>query len=274
MIVFLCSCIAITIIIMFVFWYIYNHEVQQENFITNATQGMSLDNIDIYLINLDRNPDRLGFFIQQYQASDLNMKQFNRVSAVDGKELVIQEYVSPSAYQEIRQIEKTGFRTKHYQLTRGAIGCYLSHMRTYDAIAIGDADYGLIFEDDVKIDTSFFKKLNRALPFIPNDWDILLLSCYCISCEKKDETYYDTKRFFWLHCYMVKKSSAGLISKMLKSKMIDQQIDSELSELVTEGKLKIYCLKENISQQSNHFGTEIQIPLKAMKGINPYTMLY
>ena len=270
---FLICCMISIISIVSVFVYIYKKETEHYINLEKATEGMSVDDFNIYLINLDRNPERLDFFIQEYKNTDLKEKQFNRIPGIDGKKLKIQEFVSPTAYQEIQQIEKNGFRTKHYQLTRGAIGCYLSHMKAYDIIASGDKDYGLIFEDDVKIDREFLSKLNKALPFIPNDWDILLLSCYCITCEKKDETYYDTERFFWLHCYLVKKDSAKVINKFLKSKMIDQQIDSELSELVIDGKIKIYCLKENISKQTGHFGTEIQMPLKAIRGINPYTML-
>ena len=235
--------------------------------------GIPLLDTEIYLINLENNTDRLEFFIEQYMNSDLKYKKFNRVNAIDGKTLNIKEYVSPRAYLELQQIEKNGFRTKHYQLTRGAVGCYLSHMLTYETfIEDNDKDYGLIFEDDVKIDPKFFYKLNKALPSIPNDWDILLLSCYCIKCEKKD-VYYNTERFWWLNSYVIKRESAKKILDILKNKLIEQQIDSELSDMIIEDKIKIYCLKDSISRQTGVFDTTIQMPLKEINGINPYATL-
>lgn len=240
-----------------------------EKFHNGFGQGIRLDEIDIYLINLERNKDRLEAFIEQYVMSDLNSKKFNRLNAVDGKKLNIQEYVSPRAYIEIKETEKTGYRIKHYQLTRGAIGCYLSHMLAYEAIANGENEYGLIFEDDVTIDSKFFQKFNKVLLTIPNDWDMLLCGCHCITCEKLD-TYYDTNRFFLLHSYVVKKDAAKRTLAYLKSKLIEQQLDSELSDMVTENLLNIYCLKDWLSKQSGSFSTDIQMPLKVITGINPY----
>jgi len=227
----------------------------------------------IYLINLDRNPDRLESFIEQYMMCDLRYKQFQRISAVDGAKIPdIEDVVSDAAYGEIQQIEKTGYRTKHYQLTRGAIGCYLSHLKAYELIAMGNDDYGLVFEDDVFIDKNIFKRLNKLLAGIPNDWDMLLLGCHCILCDKYD-VYYDTRKFFLMHCYIVKKTSASRLWALLKREKIKQQIDSEISDLVSTGSIKIYCLRESLAKQSGVFSTNIQTPLKVMPGIDPYVTL-
>jgi GR25 family glycosyltransferase involved in LPS biosynthesis len=139
----------------------------------------------------------------------------------------------------------------------------------YELISKSDKDYGLIFEDDVVIDKNIFKKLNKTLSNIPSDWDILLLSCHCIVCERYDE-FYDTGKFFWLHCYIVKKSSANKIIDYLKSGKIGKQIDSELSDMIEEKKLKVYCLKDSLCKQGNMFQTTIQTPMKVVAGINPY----
>lgn len=228
-----------------------------------------LDHLDIYLINLDRNEDRLDWFVKQYMESDLNHKKFKRVVAVDGKKLNIADYVTKNALKEIQQIEKTGYRTKHYQLTRGAIGCYLSHLKTYKMIADGESEFGLIFEDDVKLDPNFLLKMNKVLQSIPNDWDMLLLGCYCINC-KKMPIYSDVQKFFLLHCYLVKKESAKKMYDMLINMPIKQQIDSELSDMILDDKLVVYCVNESICLQNNAFATDIQTPLKVVSGIDPY----
>ena len=116
-----------------------------------------------------------------------------------------------------------------------------------------------------------FQKLNSVIENVPNDWDILLLSCYCIVCEKMD-VYYDTGKFFWLHCYIVRKSSVNTILKYLKSNKIGKQIDSEMGDMISMGKLKVYCLKESLCKQGKRFKTTIQTPMKIVPGINPWAL--
>lgn len=232
--------------------------------------GIKLEDMDIYLINLKRNKERLEHFIEEYMMSDLRYKAFNRLDAVDGSKVALEDVLSDKALAEIKEIESTGYRTKHYQLTRGAIGCYLSHKKLYDKIASGNAPYGLIFEDDVIIDKNIFAKLNKTIREIPNDWDMLLLGCHCITCDRF-KTYMDIGRFFLLHCYIVKKEAAQKLVDHLSQVPISQQIDSELSDMTTSGKLKVYCLKQSLCKQGNGlFGTTIQKPIKKVPGVNPY----
>lgn len=240
---------------------------QQEKSGTTFT----FENTDIYMINLDRNAERLESFIEQYLVSDLRHKQFQRIPAVDGSSLNIKDEVTPNAYSEINEIEKTGYRTKHYQLTRGAVGCYLSHVKAYKLIAEGDSDYAIIFEDDTSIEPRLFHKLNQVVKTMDDSWDMLMLGCHCIVCEKYD-TYSDLTKFFFTHGYVVKKSSATKLLALLTEKKISQQIDSEMSDMVTRGNLKIYCLKKQLAKQKG-MGSDIQMPLKVMPGVNPYTTL-
>jgi GR25 family glycosyltransferase involved in LPS biosynthesis len=225
---------------------------------------------EIYLINLDRNQRRLQLFLNQYQASDLRFKTIKRVPAVDGKKLDITQYLSDRAFKEIKSIETTGYRTKHYQLTRGAVGCYLSHLKTYKQIADSDKEFGLIFEDDVNIAPDFYVKLNVILKKIPNNWDVLLLGCHCLKC-KKHEVHSHVRKFILLHCYIVKKAAAKELFSMLNKKPIEQQIDSELSDiLINSDKFTMYCINDAIAWQNNTFATEIQVPVKMTLGVNPF----
>lgn len=229
------------------------------------------DKFDVYLINLDRNKDRLQNFIGQWIKTDMQNKTFKRIPAVDGSKLNLSTYVSKRAYHEIKEIEMSGYRTKHYQLTPGGVGCYLSHLNTYKHISESENEYGLIFEDDVSIPKNFYMKFNNILKDVPNDWDILLLSCHCIKC-KRQELYSHVNKFIWLHCYLVRKESAKKLVDYLSRKYIEQQIDSELSDIaMKEDWLKIYCLNNSISTQTNMFITEIQKPMRYSKNIDPYS---
>lgn len=231
--------------------------------------GIIINELDVYLINMDKNKDRLDNFIDQYLLSDLNIKAFKRFSAIDGNLLDLTEYVTQQAAFEMKESAEQGFRTKHYQLTRGAVGCYLSHLYLYKLIKDSNKPYALVFEDDVIIDKNILAKMNKAIIKVPNNWDILLLGCFCIVCNKFRE-YYDTERFFLMHAYIIKKEAAALIYSHLDNQPIKQQIDSELSDMVAQGKLKIFCLRESYAKQGEKFQTTIQMPLKVLPGVNPY----
>jgi GR25 family glycosyltransferase involved in LPS biosynthesis len=273
-------CLIVTVIVLLVLLVVQhlhklklsgNHGDQGETYKNYCTKGgIKLNDVDIYLINMQANSDRLESFIEQYMMSDLRYKKFSRFAAVDGATLDTGAFVTQFALDEINTTLSSGYRTKHYQLTKGAVGCYLSHLSLYNKIAKGDAPYGLIFEDDVRIDSNLFAKINKNLETIPNNWDILLFGCHCIVCDKF-EKHYDAERFFLLHAYIVKKESARKIFNYLDKKKIEQQIDSELSDMVTVGQLKIFCLRDTIARQDNRtFRTTIQTPLKMVAGVDPY----
>lgn len=97
--------------------------------------------IKIYLVNLDRSPDRLAFMTKQLNYLNL---PFERVSAVDGRQLS-EELVSKLAVRS--RIEEWP-----ELLTPNMIACSLSHYNIYMKIQQDNVDYALILEDDVKIE--------------------------------------------------------------------------------------------------------------------------
>lgn len=247
------------------------HFYQKNRKVCPITQAINHTNLSVYVINLDRNKERLDNFIEQYIQSDLKEIQFNRMRAIDGKALRMEDYVSPTALKEILDAETNGYRTKHYQLSRGGVGCYLSHQGVYKKIAEQDTPYALIFEDDVDIDPQLLAKSNVAMKLVPDDWDIVLLSCFCIKCDRYD-VYSQVERFYLLHAYMIRKEAAAKMFKLLEEKPVEQQIDWEISSMITRHKFKVYCLRDSMARQKG-FTTNIQTPLKIVPGINPYTTL-
>lgn len=230
---------------------------------------LSLDDFEIYLINMNKNVDRLNAFIDQYKGCDLSAKNFYRFEAVDGRTLNLTDYVSPRALKEIEDAEKNGYRVKHYQLTPGGVGCYLSHQNVLRIISEADKQFGIVFEDDVVIDPKLYNKLTTSMAHIPNDWDVLLLGCYCIKCVKYEE-HAEMNRFFQTHGYVIKRDSARRITDYLNKTLIEQQIDTVLSEMTQQGVIKIYCLNEELARQNTSFGTTIQLPINFKSGVDPY----
>lgn len=266
--------VSIAILLIIHFIYPFTNDSIREQFKENVCKTViNPDDFDVYLINLDRNKDRLDRFSKEYASSDISFKTVKRIPAVDGKKLNIAQYVSDRAFKEIKSIETSGYRTKHYQLTRGAIGCYLSHLKTYKIIAESTAEWGLIFEDDVSISKNFYSKLNNIVSKIPNNWDILLLGCHCQKCKRFD-IYSHVKKFILLHCYIIKRKTAEKLYTILNEKRIEQQIDSELSDMLIKGEdYNVYCVNDALSWQSSAFKTEIQMPVKLNMNANDSLLL-
>jgi GR25 family glycosyltransferase involved in LPS biosynthesis len=223
---------------------------------------------DVYLINLDRHTDRLSHFEAQIVASDLSSKSFTRVAAVNGKDLDIQTLVTPKAFQEIEESTRNRYRKKHYELTPGAIGCALSHLKVYDMIKESDKEMALIFEDDAIIHKSIDLEFRKCLKDIPADWDMILLGYFCNQC-KYSKKYNRVTKFFGNHAYVINRKGIDKIQRYYGAP-IDRQIDAAMSNMAEEGRLNIYATPVKYAKQSNQFGTSIQIPLKRMRGVDPF----
>ncbi len=116
--------------------------------------------MQVYVINLERNPERLEFIGQRLESLEIN---FVRVDAIDGYALD-KEYI-----EKFRENSKrpTGWK-------EGQIGCFLSHRKAWQAIIDGEAEYGVVLEDDLHIAASL-KSLISDLSWIPKDADIIRL---------------------------------------------------------------------------------------------------
>ena len=225
----------------------------------------------VYLINLKRRPDRMSNFLEHYNSSDMSQVPFVKFEAIDGSQLDIERVpLSELARAELKEIETTGFRSKHYQLTKGAIGCYLSHVKIWEDIMQKGHDIVLILEDDAKVPSDILHKLNQCIVQIPVDWDVVLLGYICNECVQHNG-YKKVERFMLTHSYLITRTA---IDKILQTKSlfpITQQIDSYMSEL--SGVLNIYTLKRKLVPQFKS-RTDIQAPLKDKHSKEAHERLY
>ena len=220
-------------------------------------ERLNSDEFEVYLIHMAKNPERLKSFQANYSNSDMSFKKFNIFPAVVGKDLNLIEYVSPKGYQQILMSEKTGTRMHHYDLTRGAVGCYLSHLSIYKMIIEKNMKYGIIFEDDSMIANDFYKRLLHGLNKIPKNWDIFLLGVICLKCDVGKD-YINIKRFWGTHGYMVSNESAKKLLEYL-DKPLSKQIDADMSLLIKKGIINVYAINPVIVAQDTKFGSDIQM---------------
>lgn len=116
-----------------------------------------------YLINLADNSDRLSRCATQFDAQGIT---FERIDAVNGWEM------SDAEIADVYDVKANRIKAKH-PLVRPEIGCYLSHIRAWEAIANGVAPGGFIFEDDFKAEQT----MASALELLTHDdgWDMVKL---------------------------------------------------------------------------------------------------
>lgn len=121
----------------------------------------------IFLINLKRSPQRLANSVKQFNKHALHC---TRIEAVDGANL---------SQSEIDKYYCATLNKKnyHYPLSRGQIGCYLSHRKAWQAIVDQKLDYALIFEDDFTL-TSDIHTAIKSIDDLDIKWQLIKLSAY------------------------------------------------------------------------------------------------
>lgn len=118
--------------------------------------------IKSYVINLDKDVERLNFFSENFKRLGL---EFERISAVNGRNFVEHDY------QEFMRLRP---RNDNKGWLRGQMGCFLSHFAAWELIANGTEKYCAIFEDDVHISDDL-KNILQDSSWIPASADIIRL---------------------------------------------------------------------------------------------------
>lgn len=217
----------------------------------------------IFVINLQRRPDRLQYFTSNYKL-DFPYEIFN---AVDGKQIIMQDLIDNNVLglEGIRSLN-TRKRKYHYELTNlGAVGCYLSHYYIWKYIIDNDLnqDNYLIFEDDSELSDIDINlgELNYRISKLPKDWDMYLLisPLLCYNKKKYSDSIYKVDRFFCTHAYVINKKGIMKIFNTGTIFPINQQIDSYLGELSIDYDLNIYVHNGNYNYYpQRNLSTDIQ----------------
>ena len=220
---------------------------------------------DMYVINLDRMPERMSKFMARLASTDMAGLAPIRLSAIDGRKIEVERYVTPAALAQLQRAERLGYRERHYELTRGGVGCALSHRAAWERLVQSDKDQAMICEDDAELDSSTLRNLHVQLAGIPDDWDILLLGYWCVKCTSFS-THKEMQRFFGLHSYLIRRRAVAKI-RSYTGDTVAQQEDSMLSDMCSEGRLRVYGLPEKLAVQTGG-DTSVQMPLRRGKSVS------
>jgi len=224
-----------------------------------------------WVINLAKNTERLERFNYFYGKSDISQLELERFNAIRGKDLNVKFHLTPTAYNTLIECERLKYRTKHYQLTRGAIGCYMSHTAIYKKLTEDpDYDYYIIFEDDAAILPNVIKKMELAINYAPSDWDMILFAPIMEIISDRT-TYFKKYETFWGLCsYVINKKGAEKFMTEYESRPISMQIDSKMSLMIMQNKLNVYGFRDKLIWHDRSMGTDIQMPLRILPNVNPF----
>jgi len=177
--------------------------------------------------------------------------------------------LTDQALLELQITLKKKHREDHYQLTPGAIGCFLSHVSIWKHLSEKEESFFpvLILEDDSVPHIGFQYHLQKILNVIPPDTDLCFLDYIISSGRRKyhmEKTFFTlegpTTQFYLLNCYLITYQGVKNLLKIWNQmdQKMDRQIDSFLSQLIVSKKIQIYFYKTPIVSQGT-FPTSIQV---------------
>jgi glycosyl transferase, family 25 len=111
----------------------------------------------VFVINLDRSPDRLARM--EEQARNIGFS-FERVPAIDGRTMT-QPFLG---------------NTFDGLLTPGEVGCYASHLLCCQKIGEQNLPYAMVLEDDATLAPKAITIASYAAQIAPRGWDYIHLS--------------------------------------------------------------------------------------------------
>jgi GR25 family glycosyltransferase involved in LPS biosynthesis len=232
-----------------------NDDNKQEN---DDNQPLSeMHDVRSWVINLDKNKSRWKNVSKSYNQSDMVPIPITRFPAVVGSKLNPKIYLSEDALKELELNEKRGYRTRHYQLSRGGIGCFLSHYELMKKLMETDNDMYLIFEDDIKFPKNTQAILTEKLNKAPKDWDIILFGFSRMHGYKEGDDFIKAMGFWGTSSYVINRRGAMKFLKECDIHKMDAQIDAFMSYLSQKGKLNVYATSERIIPNTDE-GSDIQ----------------
>lgn len=239
---------------------ILNKEGYIDRFLNKHT-GEYYFNIESYIISMDEEKYLRAKHNLEKWTPGIELKKFD---AIRGSEIQnMTDIVTIKGFFDT-EISKNR-RGSHELGSRGAIGCYLSHLMLWTQLADSDKDGYLIFESDAVCKENILKYIKD----MPENCDILLFGSLFSNNDANAEIIGPSKnytriktRFVLMHAYYITKKGAKRCKEYAFP--IEEQIDAYLSDLLYISLKKdsfipeLFFYNVNICSQRNYYGTTIQ----------------
>lgn len=271
--------------IIIIFFLLILYVVYFRMFYSNVELFDIVNNIDFYVITMGIDKSRLQnikfqiekqIFVMDYDDNKNNKNNkfsfsIETVDAVVGKNLNLQELIDKHIITDTifdgiedhddvktnsNNIEAFG---RNVTVRKNELGCYLSHLKTYDIIKFKNKQgYSVILEDDFELTSDFIYTLEETLTKLKDiDFDFLFLGILGYNGNNIiDNVYEAIPGSFQTHGYLVKNANIDKIIEKLK--FVDEIIDVQIFKKGGNKELNVLRIDPVIVNQDK-FGTEIRV---------------
>lgn len=227
-----------------------------------------LKNIKVWCINLQNRASRWEHAIKRFQASGLTNVQ--RFEAVDGSSIDINNgaLLTPRAQWELHNPRQNDVQIG----SRGAVGCFLSHLALWDKMVDENIPMALIFEDDLEIPTDFLNKLAKLMDQIQEQTNtehpLQNLDGILLGWERLIEKPHPTNftglnrlkgRFWGTQGYLITNKGAKTMRQ--HALPLNMQVDAHMSiQSFLSQDVHFYLPNASIVAQNHFLGSDIWTP--------------
>ncbi|KAM4663760.1 inactive glycosyltransferase 25 family member 3 [Discoglossus pictus] len=177
---------------------------------------------EIFLINLARRPERRERMLSSLYEQEISCRVLD---AVDGSALNSSDIKRLGVNLLPGYYDPFSGRT----LTKGEVGCFLSHYHIWEEVVEHQLDATLVFEDDVRFEAFFKRKMIRLMNDVRKtdlDWDLIYIGRKQVTTDPEQKVD-DVPNLvvadysYWTLCYVISLQGAQkLLNAQPLSKML------------------------------------------------------
>ncbi|KPP70111.1 procollagen galactosyltransferase 1-like [Scleropages formosus] len=201
----------------------------------------------IFMINLQRRPHRRQRMLSSLYEQEISCKMVN---AMDGRAL------NASQIQAMGIRMLPGYSDPYHgrPLTKGELGCFLSHCGVWKEIVQRQLKTSLVVEDDVRFEVFFKHRLRNLMSEVEShglDWDLIYIGRKRMQVDRPEKSVPNIRSLveadysYWTLGYMMSLQGA---SKLLKADPLSKM-------LPVDEFLPVMYNKHPISDYMEHFET-------------------
>lgn len=212
------------------------------------------------LLNMERHVERYKTSVEQLKK--ISIKNFQHLKGTDGRNKnqleedltnilkFIKNYNNDVIQNDIKINEFSEINNPGVHIQDGPLGCYCSHLRAMIYGYLSESDYTIIIEDDISITNT--ENIQKYLPQIPNDWDVICLNSRGKNVRYEEPFYKFVDEFHSGHFYIIKNKCLPRIFKGMYP--IADQVDVLLSDMHKD--LNIYNIPDTVYQKNLETNTQ------------------
>ncbi|XP_023651434.2 procollagen galactosyltransferase 1-like isoform X3 [Paramormyrops kingsleyae] len=202
---------------------------------------------EVFMINLQRRSDRRQRMLQSLHEQEITCKLIN---AVDGNALNASQIQSMG----IQMLPGYSDPYNGRPLTKGELGCFLSHYNVWKEIAEHKLKTSLVIEDDLRFEVFFKRRLQNLMNEVEShglDWDLIYVGRKRMQVDHPEKSVpkihslVEADYSYWTLGYMISLRGAR---KLLKADPLSRM-------LPVDEFLPVMYDKHPISRYMEHFQT-------------------